>query len=303
MQRLDERRPGRVQDKQIGLHDARAREGGRPHQLGERSVAGQAEHLADLRPLQTEVELLVDADHGLAERRLQLLPGEELQPADGQDAIDLRRVPLREKEERGRKRRQQHLARHAHVPDDVGRGGDDRALLPVLGVAQRGRRLELDDHDAAQRMQAIEAPRGVQDILQARHVRQPRLKLRERELVEAREIRQEIVVERGDSAVTRELHVDLDDARSRLEPPFHRRHGVLDRPQAILAEIFAEAPVGDGERPHVQRQQEVGAGVERPSRRRTGGVGRHGQQDDRCRHLEGDLSQRHVRPSSPRASG
>src|SRR5947207_1881767 len=111
----------------------------------------------------------------------------------------------------------------------MGDGRDDGPLLRVLGIAQRAHRLQLDDDDATKRMQLVEAPGGGQDVLEARNMRQPRLELREREVVQAREIGKKVVVEGRQPAVTRQLHIDLDHAGSRLESLLDRGQGVLDR--------------------------------------------------------------------------
>ena len=174
---------------------------------------------------------------------------------------------LREVEERGREGREHHLVAHPHLPDDPDDRGHDGLVLGIGGVAHRRGGFQLDDDEAAQRRGVVEPAGLVEHGLEGRHEGQACLQARERQRVEAGEVGQEIVVEDRDLAVTGQLHVDLHHAGARREAALHRRHRVLDRSRGVLAQIVAEAPVGDGERPHVEREQLLDRAIRAPADR------------------------------------
>src|SRR5919108_1755259 len=96
VQRLDEGAPGGMQQEQVGFDDTGTDESGRAEQLGERSVAWQALGLTELGPLQPEAQLFVDQRHGETGGGLDLVLRQELQSADRENAVDVRRLALGE---------------------------------------------------------------------------------------------------------------------------------------------------------------------------------------------------------------
>ena len=204
---------------------------------------------------------------------LDLPAPEELQAAHGQRARDLGGALARERQQRRGQRGQDHVARHAHAADVVHDGGDERTLARVVPIAQRRRRLQLDDEQPAQQPRVIvELGRLAQHLAQGRDVRHPSPQLVEREPVEAREVRQEIVVVDDRPMIARELHVDLDHARARHVRGAHGLARVLDRARRILAEVVAEAPVRDREGPQIELEEE-GHGGGQGQQRRDGRLG------------------------------
>src|SRR5262249_22276654 len=151
-----------------------------------------------------------------------------------------------------------YLVRHLHVADDPGHRRDDGFLLSVVRVTQRRSSFQLDNDEAAERSgRLIELPGFQKHVLQAWDERETALELRERQLIDAGEVGEEIVMNHGHSAVTRALHVHLDDAHACPEGLPYRRYGVLDRPRRIFADIVTKAMVRDGKGPHLEFEQLV----------------------------------------------
>ncbi len=147
-------------------------------------------------------------------------------------------------------------------------GRDERALPGIVQVAERRRGLQLDEEEPAQQSRAVVELAGLlQHLAQRRDVREALPQLRQRQPIEAREVRQEVVVVHDHPVVACQLHVDLDDAHARHVRRADGLHRVLDGTRRVLAEVGAEAAMPDGERAHVEVEEVGDRGGQREQRR------------------------------------